>query len=307
MIITSISECIEKKQKYDKIFLTLSFGKDLPFFAYFPLGLGNLITAFVGALMIDENMEIINFYDMSIWPLRKLFNNPIYWYTRSNFTIYNFKNNFKRAVFPVAKFCNKTNTFLSADQRVLYLSTHMVNIDKLYFNNFAKLDRYKMNIKLLENFGLKILSSSLNKSFEIAVHIRRGDFMKSINFDAASVKPNCQIELPVMEQAICKLVNDYDCTKVLITSDENLLTIEKISILKKIHLFKPNIKVEFFQDLNAVVVLNRLLKADVLLISNSTFSFWAGALGGKPTYYLSDNAPYDGQLFLPNFKKINIL
>ena len=142
--------------KLKNIVLTSSDGFDLPFLHYSLLGVGNLVLTYLYALYIKsyiKNLEIIPFYPIRIIPIIKDFK---YWYIRSSFE-FNYKiKHLKRFLYFFLLGKNFKNSFIKNGN--LFLSTHIVNLDTLFFEKISALDlQYiKKNIVSFLNFDYEI-------------------------------------------------------------------------------------------------------------------------------------------------------
>ena len=144
------------RHKLRNIVLTSSDGFDLPFLHYSLLGVGNLVLTYLYALYIKsyiKNLEIIPFYPIRIIPIIKDFK---YWYIRSSFE-FNYKiKHLKRFLYFFLLGKNFKNSFIKNEN--LFLSTHIVNLDTLFFEKISALDlQYvKKNIVSFLNFDYEI-------------------------------------------------------------------------------------------------------------------------------------------------------
>lgn len=303
--IKSIREAREKRNFFDKICLIQSWGKEIPLLSYDGLGLGNLLAAYIGALLIDEDINVVNFYDVRIAPYQWLIRKPRYWFNRSSFKILNFSNNYNRIVyFPKVT----TQSYINIQKKVLYLSTNLVNYDKNYFKDYGHLNKDKLEKRIKLNFGLNFLDINKYKNSPsiLGVHMRQGDFTYN-EVDTNQYQSNMQTSLNQYIYGVSSILNKHDCDIVRIFSDEKIKDHEKNKISNFVSHNRKKVKVQFQAETSAIEAINKMMQSKLLLISNSTFSFWASALKNIKTYYLLDNLPYDSPKYFKNMVNINLI
>jgi hypothetical protein len=304
-VINSLCEAKKQRQNYDKICLVQSWGREYPFCNYDSLGLGNLITAFIGALIIDENIEIILFNDIRLAPWRWFIKMPLYWYSRSAFSIRNFSNNLKRLRLN-AKIT--TRTFIDTKNRVLYLSTDLVNMDKNYLEGYSRINKEKLELLIFKYYGININPDVCKDSISfkekiLGIHVRMGDFSIDDNIEEA-YKPNKRVPMAMYIEALKKILTKKHFSTVYVFSDEPIKKVDQLILGESIDIVDKSVTIEFKYGLNAVNAINEMIACDALLIANSTFSFWAAILGGRENFYLFKKLPYNAQKFIDKFTNI---
>lgn len=300
--IKNINDARHQRKLYETICLTQSWGREFPFFNYDSLGLGNLLAAYLGALLIDEDVEIINFNSIRLAPYQWLIRKPRYWYCRSSFRVFNLNNNVRRLSYSPQI---SSKTFVDMDRKVLFLSTDLVNFDKEYFKNFTQLNKVKLQKKIYDNFGIRydLENNNILKKNVLGVHIRQGDFKKSVS-ETDGYKSNEQTKLERYLSGIDAIMRKHGCNLIYIFSDEEIKKHEKKQIVDLVCSQSKKIKVSFQTESNAIDAISKMMKCNVLLISNSTFSFWASALVGMKTYHLLDKLPYGSNRYFENMSSI---
>lgn len=85
-VVESLGEARERRFEFDRIVLVQSVGRECSSFHYDSLGLGNLLTAYIGGLMVDSKIPITSFHAVRIASFRTLVSrNSFQWFTRSSF------------------------------------------------------------------------------------------------------------------------------------------------------------------------------------------------------------------------------
>ena len=145
-----------------------------------------------------------------------------------------------------------------------------INAKKLIFGYFQSL---KLVDEIYEEIRLK-LQKKINfsgPSFNLAMHVRAGDYLNKKNRDIHGV-----ISSSYYERAIEKAFEeDNKILKIMIIS-EDLEYAKKL--LYKSRYFK---KMDFSRTKNSWEDLNLLLRSRYIIIANSSFSWWAGYLATK--------------------------
>lgn len=155
-----------------------------------------------------------------------------------------------------------------------------------FFQSEKYFENYKEDIK--ELFKIKTLYKSAflkNKArlFDkktITVHLRRKDYLKYGDKELGGI----DMTLPVSYYKKClEIIGDTDDYSVIFVSDD-------IEFAKKEFGSKENY---FFEKNDEITDFQILLNADILIIANSTFSWWAAWLNNKkekiiyaPNYFL---------------------
>lgn len=288
--------------KLKNIVLTSSDGFDLPFLHYSLLGVGNLVLTYLYALYIKsyiKNLEIIPFYPIRIIPIIKDFK---YWYIRSSFE-FNYKiKHLKRFLYFFLLGKNFKNSFIKNGN--LFLSTHIVNLDTLFFEKISALDlQYiKKNIVSFLNFDYEIkkdnkseLIRNKKKYITLGLHLRRGDFLSkkssSKNFNS-SPDINSQIKIIKKIKSKIKIINIY--------SDQS-----KSKTLKELSNKLDNYKLNLFPtNANGSKVLQDMMKNDVMILSNSTLSVISCILTNQLALFNNQILPSKLKKYFKNIKEI---
>ena len=290
------------RHKLRNIVLTSSDGFDLPFLHYSLLGVGNLVLTYLYALYIKsyiKNLEIIPFYPIRIIPIIKDFK---YWYIRSSFE-FNYKiKHLKRFLYFFLLGKNFKNSFIKNEN--LFLSTHIVNLDTLFFEKISALDlQYvKKNIVSFLNFDYEIkkdnksdLIQNKKKNITLGLHLRRGDFLSkkssSKNFNS-SPDINSQIKIIKKIKSKIKIINIY--------SDQS-----KSKTLKELSNKLDNYKLNLFPtNANGSKVLQNMMKNDVIILSNSTLSVISCILTNQLALFSNQILPSKLKKYFKNIKEI---
>ena len=288
--------------KLRNIILTSSDGFDLPFLHYSLLGVGNLVLTYLYALYIKsyiKNLEIIPFYPIRIIPIIKDFK---YWYIRSSFE-FNYKiKHLKRFLYFFLLGKNFKNSFIKNEN--LFLSTHIVNLDTLFFEKISALDlQYvKKNIVSFLNFDYEIkkdnksdLIQNKKKNITLGLHLRRGDFLSkkssSKNFNSS---PDIKSQIRIIKKikSKIKIINIY--------SDQS-----KSKTLKELGNKLDNYKLNLFPtNANGSKVLQDMMKNDVIILSNSTLSVISCILTNQLALFSNQILPSKLKKYFKNIKEI---
>lgn len=288
--------------KLRNIILTSSEGFDLPFLHYSLLGVGNLVLTYLYALYIKshlKNLEIIPFYPIRIIPIIKDFN---YWYIRSSFE-FNYKiKHLKRFLYFFL--LGKSFRYSFIKKKNLFLSTHIVNLDALFFKKISTLDlQYiKKNIVTFLNFNYEIkknnkldLIQNKKEHITLGLHLRRGDFMlkksSSKNFNSS---PDIKSQIKIIKKikSKIKIINIY--------SDQS-----KSKTLKELGNKLDNYKLNLFPtNANGSKVLQDMMKNDVIILSNSTLSVISCILTNQLALFNNQILPSKLKKYFKNIKEI---
>ncbi|OHD05273.1 MAG: hypothetical protein A2086_08585 [Spirochaetes bacterium GWD1_27_9] len=140
-----------------------------------------------------------------------------------------------------------------------------------YFEGFYKdLQKiFKIKKEYIEQFNSKY-EKFYKENKVIAIHIRRGDY---INFGDDSLGGK-NMTLPISYYTNClKQIKDISSYKIIFISDD-------IEFVKKEFGQKENY---FFESNNEIIDFQVILNADKVIMSNSSFSWWASYLNIKAT------------------------
>ncbi|MBK9441141.1 MAG: hypothetical protein IPN53_07445 [Comamonadaceae bacterium] len=116
---------------------------------------------------------------------------------------------------------------------------------------------------ILEKFRI----NNVNKFRKIAIHKRRGDYLKPENIDRFCCISNRSFYKCLYTQVFQNLEKN-DASHVFEVSEENRICDD----------FCDSLNIGFIPDFMSLV------SADIVIRSNSSFSFWASALGGDHVY-----------------------
>lgn len=300
-MIETLGEARERRPEFDRIVLVQPVGREGPFFHYDSLGLGNLITAYIGGLMVDSEMPIIGFHAVRITSFWRLVSrNSFQWFTRSSFRTSRLSwenSKLRRQIAPPIS----EHSWIDKSARILFLSAGLANFDNAYFAGFNCLDRSIVRSRLWESFRVRIpqFDDSSVRMGTLGVHIRQGDFAQLKPSDN-SVLPNRRLPVAWFVEATRQIIEANKATMVILYSDNRLgFPTESFETLEGFELKRYPI----FRDGTATI--NHMLRCEHMLVSNSTLSFWAALLSGRETFYLPEGAAYKNQMkYLPNFNQI---
>jgi hypothetical protein len=304
MILTKLSDCIKSAHLFDIIFLRNSYGKDCTLFHYNSLGLGNLLMAYAGAhsiIQLTEDKKIIPFPKNRLQSKLVLYKSPLRWFARSEFGLDSPKDLYNRYTLNKQIECSYIDSsvsYIDSKNRVLYLSTHLINEDKDYIKIVAKnISTLRIDKNLKTYFGLNF-SSEFNNDFaeglNIGVHIRRGDFKvsKTNEFELNSSPPIESVA------SILEVLKNYKISKVTIYSDQS----KKLTKSAITEYFPRELTYELFSPLaNGSIVLNHMISNHILLQSNSTLSTWSGIISGQISPFIGNKTPWYTDRELNNF------
>jgi hypothetical protein len=300
IIVNSLQECIELESLYDKIIIDTSYGREYKFIYYNSLGLGNLITPFIGANCISGctgGKEIISPLQNRIRPAQK---NIFSWYARSDFGLDVPKKIIQRLYYRDSSI-NNLLSYIDNDRKVLHLSTHLVNVDMEYLKTVKANEIYFDYLGLKKAFNINVFKGSKllkrHKKNHIGLHIRRGDFSTALLSDKKNT-PNTSPDISFYTNILHKLESfGFIDNIVTIYSDQSY---EKIN--RDIAKFPQNNTYKISNPYNsASAIINDMMTCDILVQSNSTLSTWAGILSGMVSIYPNDSTPYSAHLYFENF------
>ena len=209
-----------------------------------------------------------------------------------------------------ARFGGNTSndSIIDIEKRVLFLSTNLVNQDPNYFSLIDTLEPAFVYKDLCKRFHI-LLPSQMEppvRSGSLGVHIRQGDFQK-INSDDGEYRSNVQIEIKYFIEAIEALIKTQIISSIVIFSDEGIDQPSIDKITSAVDQFGLNISVTFQTGEAADRALRKMFECEMLLIGNSTFSFWASVLKRMKTFHLFDEVPYNAGEHFPHMSKVNCL
>ena len=161
----------------------------------------------------------------------------------------------------------------SKNLNILLILDHAYNIfDK-------KPNDYEIIMPLLREIKQTLYLPEYNKSNKnIAIHIRRGDVSQYSN-------NNRYVDLSCYQTIINKLADKYKNGDLFIfteISNNNKEEFENFIIKNK----NNNINIKLMADLDILLTLEYLIKADVLVMSKSSFSYIAGLYNNNEIYYM---------------------
>lgn len=195
--------------------------------------------------------------------------NPLHYF--SNWAI-------KKNVFEWTNSFDEKNYFLS-DTKDNTLYQGFFQSEK-YFENYK--EDVKNLFKIRERYRLPFLKNK-TRLFDrktIAVHLRRKDYLRYGNEELGGI----DMTLPANYYKKClRIISDANDCNVIFVSDD-------IEFAKKEFGVKENY---FFENNDEITDFQILLNADILIIANSTFSWWTAWLNDKkekvvyaPNYFL---------------------
>jgi len=162
---------------------------------------------------------------------------------------------------------------ISKNINVLLILDHPYNIFDKEPNN------YDIIMPLLREIKQTLyLPEYNNVDKNIAIHIRRGDVSPYSN-------NNRYVDLSYYQNIINKLADKYKNGKFFIfTEISNNNKEEFENFIKKNK--NDNINIKLMADLDILLTLEYLIKADVLVMSKSSFSYIAGLYNNNEVYYM---------------------
>jgi hypothetical protein len=304
MILKKLSDCINSADLFDSIYLRNSYGKDCTIFHYNSLGLGNLLVTYAGAYAIcrlTEEKKILSFPKIRLQAKLVFYKNPLRWLARSEFGIDSPKDLHDRYLLKKEikqSYINPSITYIDSKNRVLYLSTHLINEDKDFISIVLKnIANLKNDENFNRNFGLNyssVFNNSVTNGLNIGLHLRRGDFKvsKTNEIEANSSPPVESIS------AVLKILKDFEISKVTVYSDQSKKLTRGIISRK----FPKEFIYEIFNPLaSGSIVLNHMISNHILLQSNSTLSTWSGMVSGQISPFIGKKTPWEVNSELKNF------
>ena len=306
IVIRSLREARLARAKFDVVVLNQSDGVEFGCFHYRPLGLGNLIGAWMGAVMVDKSIPIVSFHSLRIEGIRRLISrNSFQWFTRSYFaTSAESRSTSRQRRFLGANVSKQS--WIDSGNRVFYLSTDLANVDPEYFASFNSIDREILKTRLKTEWGIEIPNTERGASAPstLGVHVRQGDFESAADAEILDgAVSNRRVPTHIFLDAVQALQERHSFKRITIYSDNKVLGFSLSSSGGLPH----DVPTVQYWPLwkNGISTLNSMMQKESLVIANSTLSFWAGALSGVPTYYILDNPPYsvEGSV-LPNFNSV---
>ena len=174
-----------------------------------------------------------------------------------------------------------------------------------YFQDYLLVERNWDSLKKLmleSNKFKKLLTDREIESNDIGIHVRRGDYLSSDSAREYHGILNFNYYLNCVKKAA--LTNKF--LRVKIVTDDSYNVLELINELKEIDLDSEIISRDSIEDLR------ELIDSSVLILSNSSFSWWAGFLSSKihrseiyvPDKWVAiDNSNYS-RLIPPNWIKV---
>jgi len=197
------------------------------------------------------------------------------------FQIYKFTANISEITFHNIEFLKGNITSehmdyykeISKNINVLLILDHPYNI----FDKDP--NEYDIIMPLLREIKLSLYLPEYNESNKnIAIHIRRGDVSPYSN-------NNRFVELSYYQNIINKFADKYkNGTFFIFTeiSNNNKEEFENFIIKNK----NNNINIKLMADIDVLMTLEYLIKADVLVMSKSSFSYIAGLYNNNEVYYM---------------------
>jgi len=180
----------------------------------------------------------------------------------------------------VSKFLNNYNYY--NEKNVTFDSEFFKLKDKCYLSGYWQSEKYFANhVDLIRNqFKFKIFLSSQNSiiadtikktSNTISLHIRRGDYLSTV--EARSVHYVCNLDYykRAMREIETKIINPT----YFIFSDDIEWTKKNIKIKKNHHYIDHNNSIESYNDMRLMSL------CDHHIIANSSFSWWGAWLNPK--------------------------
>lgn len=149
-----------------------------------------------------------------------------------------------------------------------------------YFKNYKEDIEKLFKIRTLYKKAFLKNKAQLFDKKTVAVHLRRKDYLKYGNEELGGI----DMTLPMSYYKKClDIIGDIDDYNVIFVSDD-------IEFAKKEFASKENY---FFEKNDEITDFQILLNADILIVANSTFSWWAAWLNNKkekiiyaPNYFL---------------------
>lgn len=165
-----------------------------------------------------------------------------------------------------------------------------------YFNDYKKeiCSLFRVKSTFSQEFSVK-KGKLFNNAKVVSVHIRRTDYAQFGNENTG--EPNLILPMTYYRKCL-SLIDNINNYKVIFVSDD-------IEFVKNEFGIKPNY---YFENNSEIIDFQMLLNANILVIANSTFSWWAAWLNRKedkivyaPNYFLG----FKIQKFYPAGIKVN--
>lgn len=151
-----------------------------------------------------------------------------------------------------------------------------------YFEDYQEQVKKKLRIKkrISREFN-KIYGNIFDNNKTLVIHIRRTDYLK--HGEGKNLGSD-DLSLPISYYETClNSINNLDSYKIFVVGDDLDYAIKHFNFL-------PNVS---FEKNPAIIDFQLIMKADVAIVANSTFSWWAAYLNPKiekkiyaPKYFL---------------------
>ena len=174
-----------------------------------------------------------------------------------NYTFLHLQDNFKYHTTTLS-FCSKNTWFYGYFQGEHYFVEYKNDIRK----KFEIKEIYKKEFQQLKQY------QNLNKKL-VAVHIRRNDY-KILDFKELE-GPDLSIPVSYYQKVLSSYINDNNYS-IIFLSDEIDMVEKEFSFIKN----------AVFSKNKAIVDLQILINANILILANSSFSWWGAWLNNKP-------------------------
>jgi len=200
---------------------------------------------------ISNNFKSVNeiAYDEIVFQDRDFSNETI--------EIYKQKSKDKNILFSI------TQGFCMFDQ---HYKTFDIPDPSIYNYGLSKIKTFTRNIPLPEYIN--------NKNINIAIHIRRGDVTSTKNIDR-------YISLEFYQEIINRIKCRYQNGNIFIFTE---ITPEYSDEFVLFQSKNPDVKI--LADIDIITTLEYMIKADILIMSKSSFSFVAGLYNTNTVYYI---------------------
>jgi hypothetical protein len=140
-----------------------------------------------------------------------------------------------------------------------------------YFNSVSQnllRKRFKIHRQLQKLFQDKY-STLFQQNKIVTLHVRRTDYLQHGNEELGG--SNLVLPMSYYDTCLAK-IPDLESYKVVCISDD-------IEFVKKYYGHRPNF---LFESNEMILDFQLMVHADILIVANSTFSWWAGYLNNKP-------------------------
>jgi hypothetical protein len=236
--------------------------------------LGNQMFEYAVALNYARKYNTSFFVHQKLWDypffLTKYFQLPSYSrYINSIRTrLYNAVLNKKFKYIDLNAALEKAENIIPLIQNNTYLDGYFQSEYFFAENKYKIIKEFSIKKDIKEEFDLKYNELFLNNKV-ISVHIRRTDYVEF----GGEVFGGKNLTLPVKFYFNClEKISNPDNYKILFVSDD-------IEYAKQIFGVKPNY---LFEQNNEITDFQLLMNADINIIANSSFSWWAAYLNPKP-------------------------